>query len=322
VCLVNQNNDNFGYDMTGFKVIASGLRFPEGPIAMDDGSVILVEIERGTLSRVGANGDVTVVAELGGGPNGAAVGPDGRIYICNNGGFEWNESGGLLFPGHEPETYSGGRIEAVDLSTGAIETIYTSCDGNQLRGPNDLVFDAHGGFYFTDHGKTRERDRDRGGVYYAASDGSMIKEIAFPMDSPNGIGLSPNEQTLYVAETITGRLWAFDLDAPGQVSKTSGAFPGRLVCGLEDRDNLVHMFDSLAVDANGNVCVATLINGGITVISPEGNARHMPFPDILTTNICFGGEDLRTAYVCLSSSGKLVSLQWESAGLALNFLNK
>ena len=58
--------------------ITSGLRFPEGPIAMPDGSIILVEIERQTLSRVSPNGEVTVVAVLGGGPNGAAIGPDGR----------------------------------------------------------------------------------------------------------------------------------------------------------------------------------------------------------------------------------------------------
>ena len=70
------------------KEICRGLKFPEGPIAMVDGSVILVEIERGTLSRVSPNGQISVIAECGGGPNGAAIGPDGRIYVCNNGGFE------------------------------------------------------------------------------------------------------------------------------------------------------------------------------------------------------------------------------------------
>ena len=73
-----------------YRTIATGLRFPEGPIAMPDGSVILVEIERGTLSRVRPEGTVEVVAETGGGPNGAAMGPDGRCYVCNNGGFEWH----------------------------------------------------------------------------------------------------------------------------------------------------------------------------------------------------------------------------------------
>jgi len=288
---------------------------------MADGSIILVEIERATLSRVSAGGDISVVAHLGGGPNGAAVGPDGRIYVCNNGGFEWAERNGLLFPGHLPGDYSGGRIEAVDVATGAVETLYTECGGNALRGPNDLVFDRQGGFYFSDHGKTQSRSRDRGGLYYATIDGNTIREVAYPLDSPNGVGLSADEKTLYVAETNTGRLWALDLEAPGIAARSPGAFPGRLIYGVEDRDNKVHMFDSLALDAAGNICVATLMNGGISVISPAGDFTHLPFPDVLTTNICFGGRDLKTAYICLSSSGRLVAVDWGVAGLPLNFLN-
>ena len=96
--------------------ICRGLRFPEGPVAMADGSVLLVEIERGTLSRVEPDGRVEVVAECGGGPNGAALGPDGRIYLCNNGGFEWMTVGGILRPTVAPGDYAGGSIQAVDLA--------------------------------------------------------------------------------------------------------------------------------------------------------------------------------------------------------------
>ena len=84
--------------MAEIREITSGLQFPEGPIAMPDGSVILVEIKRGTVSRVAANGKVQVVAKTGGGPNGAAIGPDGKLYVCNNGGFEWHEIGGMTCP--------------------------------------------------------------------------------------------------------------------------------------------------------------------------------------------------------------------------------
>ncbi len=84
-----------------------------------------------------------------------------------------------------------------------------------------------------------------------------------------------------------------------------------------------HMFDSLAVDADGNICVATLITGGITIHSPDGQeARLIEMPDPLTTNICFGGDNLKTAYITLSTSGRLVSCDWETTGLPLNFLNK
>jgi gluconolactonase len=303
--------------------IASGLRFPEGPIAFPDGSIVLVEIERGTLTRITAAGKIEVIADLGGGPNGAALGPDGKIYVCNNGGFEWHDAGGILMPGEQPADYSGGRIEQVDPDTGAVRVLYRSCNGVPLRGPNDLVFDRHGGFYFTDHGKIRHRERDRTGVFYARTDGSMIKEIVFPLEAPNGVGLSPDEDTLYVAETFTGRLWAFPLAAPGEIKRaegpTGGIFPGRLVAGLPG----LQLFDSLAVDGEGNICVATLVNGGITSISPDGQKiTHYAAPDILTTNICFGGSDMTTAYLTLSSTGKLVRAQWPVAGLKLNFLNK
>jgi len=298
--------------------ITSGLQFPEGPIAMPDGSVVLVEIKRGTLSRVSPDGKISVVAHTGGGPNGAAIGPDGKVYVCNNGGFEWHDLGGFTIPGNQPVDYSGGRIQRVDLATGKVEDLYTECDGHPLRGPNDIVFDATGAFWFTDHGKLRERDRDRTGAFYAKADGSLIREAIFPLDAPNGIGLSPDGQRLYVAETHTGRVWYWHLKGPGEID-VAGAFGpsgGSLLAGLPG----FQLFDSLAVDGAGNVCVATLVNGGITVISPDGTSiEHVPTPDPLTTNICFGGPDLRTAYITLSGTGRLVAMDWPRPGLALNY---
>ena len=294
--------------------ITTGLQFPEGPIAMPDGSIIVVEIQRGTVSRVSPEGSIEVIATPGGGPNGAAIGPDGACYICNNGGFEWHERNSLVFPGDQPNDYSGGRIERIDLSSGEVNVLYTECNGNPLRGPNDIVFDRQGGFWFTDHGKNRPRDKDRTGVYYATIDGQHIREVIFPLEAPNGIGLSPAEDKLYVAETPTGRLWSFDISEPGVIDGAR-----RMLAQIPD----YHMFDSLAVDAEGNICVATLITGGITVHSPDGErAQLIEMPDILTTNICFGGEDLKTAYITLSSTGSLVSIPWHCAGLPLNFLNK
>jgi len=294
--------------------ITTGLQFPEGPIAMPDGSIIVVEIQRGAVSRVSPEGSIEVIATPGGGPNGAAIGPDGACYICNNGGFEWHERNSLVFPGDQPNDYSGGRIERVDLSSGEVSVLYTECNGNPLRGPNDIVFDRQGGFWFTDHGKNRPRDKDRTGVYYATIDGQHIREVIFPLEAPNGIGLSPAEDQLYVAETPTGRLWSFDISEPGVIDGAR-----RMLAQIPD----YHMFDSLAVDAEGNICVATLITGGITVHSPDGErAQLIEMPDILTTNICFGGEDLKTAYITLSSTGSLVSIPWHCAGLPLNFLNK
>lgn len=301
---------------TEYRTVAEGLRFPEGPTALDDGSVLVVEIERRTLSRVGPDGRVDVVAECGGGPNGSAIGPDGKVWITNNGGcFEWIDLGTVLVPGPVPDDWTGGSIQRVDLDTGAVETVYTHCDGRPLRAPNDLVFDAHGGFWFTDHGVRLERSSDLTGVFYAAADGGSIREVLHPLEAPNGIGLSPAGDRLYVAETHTGRVYAWDVPEPGTATGSGLMAPhGELLAGLPG----MQLLDSLAVDGEGNVCVGTLSNGGVTVISPDGaSVQHLAIDDLLVTNIAFGGADLRTAYVTASGTGRLLAFDWPVDGLAL-----
>lgn len=305
-----------------FREIASGLQFPEGPIALADGSVLLVEIARGTLSRVTSDGRIHVVCHLGGGPNGAAIGPDGAIYVCNNGGFRWTtEPGNCKRPCGQADDYSGGRIERVELSTGRSECMFDSVDGHRLSGPNDIVFDAHGGFYFSDRGKVRERDMDHGGVYYGRIGEGALKTIAYPAMTPNGVGLSPDGCTLYYAETEGARLWAFDITGPGSVRRDPWPSPhgGRMIAASPG--DHYQRFDSMAVDAMGNLCVATLLHGGISIVSPDGRTyHHVPLPDRFTTNLCFGGVDMRTVYVTLSGSGHLVAIdEWPVSGLRLNY---
>ena len=300
-------------------LMAEGLMFPEGPIAMEDGSVILVEMSRETLSRVSPKGQVSVIAELGGGPNGAALGPDGKVYVCNNGGFDWiRRSGRPKASGKLSPSYAGGRIEVVDPETGRFERLYDSCDGNQLRGPNDIVFDPEDGFWFTDTGKVQPRSQDKGGIYWAKTDGSEIREVAYGLLAPNGIGISPDGKVLYVSETPTSRLWAWEILGPGQLRKLRGtvAHGGRFIWGASNYQR----FDSLALTASGQICVATLNNGGITEIHPDGSSfRHHPLPDVDVTNVCFGGSDLRTAFVTLSHHGALAAVDWHEPGLRLKY---
>ena len=302
--------------------LALGLRFPEGPIACADGSLLVVEIAGGRLTRISPQGERTVLAELGGGPNGAAIGPDGRCYVCNNGGFRWHEKAGRLAPAGTAAGYQGGRIEAVDLRSGKVDILYTKGETRRgsvpLNGPNDIVFDAHGGFWFTDHGHTHTRTRDRGAVFYAQPDGSSIRQVIFPAEMPNGIGLSPNGSTLYVAETLTARLWAYELEAPGVIKAAERNIfggSGRLLAGLGG----FRLFDSLAVDAAGNIHVTT-IPTGISVFAPDGDLlESIPLPDELATNLCFGIADPHMVYVTLSATGRVLAFRGRHRGLQLNF---
>lgn len=300
------------------ELVTDGLRFPEGPVAMDDGSIILVEIAEGRITRVQPDGTKETVAEPGGGPNGLAIGPDGKLYVCNNGGFNYVESGGMLAPHGIANDYSGGRIERVDLETGEVEILYKSGDFDcVLRGPNDIVFDAHGGFWFTDHGKQdfETRCHDIVGIFYAKADGSHLEEVIFPSNNPNGVGLSPDGKALYAAETYTCRLMMFNVTAPGKVASDAG--PGGPGIPLY-RPAGYKFFDSLGMEECGNICVATIGECGISVISPAGElVEFVPTDDIFTTNICWGGADMRTAYICLSGTGRLVKTEWARPGLRL-----
>ncbi|MET0179175.1 MAG: SMP-30/gluconolactonase/LRE family protein [Novosphingobium sp.] len=301
--------------------IATGLRFPEGPVAMADGSVLVVEIAGGRLVWVMPDGSKEVVADLGGGPNGAAIGPDGHCYVCNNGGFSWTTlDDGFLRPTGCAADYAGGSIQRVDRASGRFETLYDSCDGVPIRGPNDIVFDADGGFWFTDYGKAHGRLLDRGAIFYARTDGSLIRQAAFPLITPNGIGLSPDGRMLYAPETDAGKLWAWPVLGPGELAREPWPSPhgGRYLNGIRGYQR----FDSLAIEASGNVCVATMGTGtpgpGISVYAPDGELIEFHrMPEFYCTNIAFGGPGMRTAFITLSGYGRLVACEWPRAGLPL-----
>ncbi len=186
--------------MADIRILATVLGFPEGPVWMADGSVILGEISGKKVTRVAPGGAKTEIGKAGGGPNGLATGPDGALYVCNNGGAVYETTPSFLSTGPAPD-YNGGSIQRIDLKTGETRILYSHCGARRLSAPNDIVFDKQGGFYFTDLGKRYANGRDHGGLYYALPNGSQITELAYPIVSPNGVGLSPDEKTVYVADT-------------------------------------------------------------------------------------------------------------------------
>lgn len=306
--------------LPGARVLAAGLGFPEGPIALDDASVLFVEVAAGSLSRVAPDGDVVRVATLGGGPNGAAIGPDGAVYVCNNGGLGFTVSPrrGWLFPGHAANDHRGGSIQRVDLGSGEVSTLYEAAAGHRLRAPNDLVFDGDGGFWFTDHGTVRGRARDLGGLYWARPDGTEIREVVHGLETPNGVGLSPDGRRLYVAETLTRSIWSWDVIGPGELdiapqrARAGAAF----VYALGDE----RVFDSLAIDDRGNVCVGALgRSAGIAVVSPAGELLNVhDMPDPFPTNLCFRSSG-QSVIVTLSATGQILELPWDTGGAPLAY---
>ena len=146
-----------------------------------------------------------------------------RSYITNNGGsFTWPQQDGLTIPGPTPASHTGGMIQRYDLKTGQLTTLYDACEGRRFVGPNDLVFDRQGGFWFSDHGCSTPEGRKFGALYYAKTDGSHVARLRDHLIAPNGVGLSPDEDVVYLADTQLGRLWAFDIEAPGQLKAPAG----------------------------------------------------------------------------------------------------
>lgn len=301
------------------RVVTQGLQMPEGPVALADGSLLVCEMEGRAIARVDpVDGAKERIASFPGAPNGAALGPDGRVYVCDNGGMAWTEYLGYTFPAGAPEGFAGGSIQRLDLETGAVETLYEAVGGRRLSAPNDIVFDASGGFWFTDFGKDRGDRRDLGRLCYAKPDGSEVRDV-LPLMGPNGVGISPDGSRLWVSLTDAGILQWWELTGPGELAVPADSMPpaaGTVAFRCSGHDAL----DSFALDAAGNVLVSTLMSGAFTVVPPDGGAvRVLPVPDPLPTNVCFGGPGLRTAYATLAATGTLIAFEWPAGGAPLHY---
>lgn len=303
------------------RCVASGLGFPEGPIVDDDGSVLVSEIANGRISRVHPDGAVETFAETGGGPNGLARLPDGRILVCQNGGsrfairpwpFDIDGSVPLFLPAGAPDQPITPQLQVVS-SEGEVTTLTTtftsiSDDELPLARPSDICVDAQGGFYVTDGFSVQGRSRSITGVLYGTPDG-QLSEIVYPLELPNGVALSPDGSKLYVAETRTRRIWQFEVLGPGRL----GAARGLATVPSGGPMNFGGA-DGLCVAPDGMIIVATVGTGGVTAFSPDGQLLGaIAADDPMTTNVALS-HDGCSLFITLASSGRLVVVDdWRTA---------
>lgn len=297
-----------------FTVLATGLQAPEGPKALQDGSVLVCEMARGTLSRVHPDGAIGVVAELGGSPNGVAISTEGAAYVVNNGGMKFSRRGELLIPDPPALHRSGGSVQRVDLKSGEVTVLYSG-QSSPIRAPNDIAIDRWGDLWFTDPGVEATDGRPAGALFWARPDGGELRQVS-RLAGPNGIAFAPDHRTLYVAQTAQQTVVAYEVTGPGAVARNAdGAARTRVVAQLSTPKSY---FDSMAVEADGTLIVGTLFQGCLSLFRPDGQLRdQLYFPEQFVTNLAFGGVNFRTAYVTLTTSGRLVQVHWPRPGLRL-----
>jgi gluconolactonase len=278
--------------------LATGFVFTEGPLWQPDGFWYFTELVNwapmgqvrdtsgvtGRLYRLVPGSQPEVVRETREGNNGTTFDLQGRLIVC------------------EPD---GRRVVRVD-NDGNVEPLVSEIGGKLLNKPNDVVCRSDGSLYFTDPGlrvPLEERELAENGVWRVATDGSV--SLVADCEYPNGLAFSPDERTLYVANTRwSAYIHAFELDAPGRVLRR------RIFADMSSEEEGVP--DGMKVDAEGNVwCTGP---GGVWVFSPSGEKLGIIRLPEVPANLAFGGPDLHT--VLLTARTSIYSLRSKVPGLA------
>ena len=246
-------------------LLASGLGFPEGPVVMPDGAIVICDGNTGELLRW-ADGAMGGFADTGGSPWGALLGSDGAIYVTQG--------------GNVPGSGDFSAVPAIQRvsADGAVEQLATSIAGRPLAGPNDLAFGSDGRLWFTDSGTEQDdryEAREPGRLYALDAGGGGEMVLERPGVYPNGIAF----------------------DAAGRLHWTESA--AHRVCRLEDGEAATfaqltdeHVPDGMAFAADGRLFVCTTISGGVTVLSPEGELLEEINLGECATNCIFDGAVL------------------------------
>ena len=270
-------------ETTQLEKVAGGFVFTEGPLWHPDGFFYFVDIRQNLLYRMVLGQKAEVVRKTIGG-NGTTFDLQGRLVNC--------EGDGRMVT----------RLEA----NGAVTTLADRFEGKKLNRPNDVICHSNGSLYFTDPAyrvPMAERELDAA-VYRIAPDGAV--SLAVPVEYPNGLALSPDERTLYIANTRWCQyIHAVELDAAGNMVR-------RRVFADMSADGTNGVPDGMKVDAAGRVfCTGT---GGVWVFAPDGSKIGIIEMPEVCANCAFGGPDLRTLFLTASTS--VYTLRVKTPGMA------
>ena len=254
------------------ELVKDGFDGTEGPLPQPDGSLLFTENRAGRIVRLTLDGSASVWHAATGGANALALLPDGRIVAA----LTATPAIGTLKAGEAP------RVLASEFQ------------GRAFLRPNDLVAGKLGQVYFTDPGGNPAPGEPPPAVavYHLAAEGG-VQRIAADISRPNGIALSPDERTLYVADTAGEWVVAFDVDAQGAVSNQRNF--ARLAGFEQTEAGPRSGADGLAVDVEGRVYVAS--SAGVQVFTPRGDALGILVLPLAPQNLAFAGEGRSTLYV-------------------------
>ena len=247
---------------TSVEKVSGGHAFTEGPAWDYKGSLYWSDIPKGQILKLAADGKISVYRKESGGSNGLMFDKAGRLVACE---------------------HSSRRVSRTQAD-GTIKTVADRYGGKRLNSPNDLVIGPDGAIYFTDprYGRRDDLEQDKECVYRIAPDGKVTRIIDDTVKC-NGIHISPDAKTLYVADNGNATVRAYPLGKDGTVGK------GRSLAKLPGRP------DGMCVDAAGNLYMT--VDKGVLVLTPAGKELGTIRTPERPANCCFGGADLKTLYI-------------------------
>jgi len=268
--------------------LGTGFNWSEGPVWVPaQGALLFSDVPENRVYRWKDGEGISVFLEPSGftgtvyngrerGSNGLTLDAQGRLVLCQHGDR---------------------RVARLAADGKGFETIADRFEGNRFSSPNDLCFDRAGNLFFTDppYGLPSDVKQETGfnGVYRLGADGKLTV-IAKELSRPNGVALSVDEQTVYVASSEGKEPFvkAYALKADGTVASSRIFFDGtELIARTKRRGG----FDGLRVDVYGNIWTSG--PGGILIISPEGKHLGTLLTGRATANCAFGGADGQTLYI-------------------------